>query len=54
MDALTAFFLLFTWTLIAFLAGILTYWFATRKQRQLLKRYRQREQERRWLNRPIE
>ncbi|HZU03972.1 MAG TPA: hypothetical protein VFA10_30195 [Ktedonobacteraceae bacterium] len=39
---------------IGFLIGIITYWFGTRKDRRLLKRYREREQQRRSLSRPIE
>ena len=54
MDAQTEMLLWLAWTLIAFLAGVAVHWYATRKQRRLLKQYRQREQARRWVNRIIE
>jgi hypothetical protein len=54
MDILTFMLLGFGWTLIAFSAGILVHWWATRKQRRLLKMYRGREQARRHASMPIE
>jgi hypothetical protein len=42
------------WTLFAFGAGIVVHWWATRKQRRLLKQYRSRDRMLRQLNRPIE
>jgi len=54
MDAWTGFVLWFVWTLFVFWVGVFMHWWVTRKQRRVLKVYRLREQERRWLNRPIE
>jgi hypothetical protein len=50
MDAL----IWFIWTLIAFGAGVLTHWWATRKQRRLLKLYRRQAQALRTWGSPIE
>jgi hypothetical protein len=44
----------FIWTLIAFGCGALVHWMATRKQRRLLKLYRQQAQARRVWTRSVE
>jgi len=40
--------------LIGFGVGIFTHWLATSKDRNALKRYREREQQRRRWNKPVE
>jgi hypothetical protein len=40
--------------LVGFVVGIFTHWLGTRKDRDTLKRYRTREQQRRHWNRPVE
>jgi hypothetical protein len=50
----TFIFIAFVWTLIAFGAGWLTHWWATRKQRRLLKQYRQQARVLRNWSRPVE
>ncbi|HLZ62295.1 MAG TPA: hypothetical protein VKR06_35570 [Ktedonosporobacter sp.] len=44
----------FTWTLIAFGAGFLTHWWLTRKQRRLLKLYRQQAKVLQDWGKPVE
>ena len=40
--------------LIGFAVGIFIHWWATRKDRETLKRYREREQQRRRASQPVE
>ncbi|HZO72795.1 MAG TPA: hypothetical protein VFB60_11385 [Ktedonobacteraceae bacterium] len=47
-------FIWFIWTLIVFWIGFFVHWWATRKQRRLLSRYRQQARAREKWNRPIE
>ncbi|HZO71440.1 MAG TPA: hypothetical protein VFB60_04505 [Ktedonobacteraceae bacterium] len=51
MDALFAWFF---WTLLVFWIGFVTHWWASRKQRRLLKAYRQQAQALRQWVRPLE
>lgn len=44
----------FLWTLIAFWAGFLAHWWATRKQRRLLKLYRKQARVLRQWGSPVE
>lgn len=54
MDTLTALLIVFLWTLLAFWFGVVTHWWATRKQRRLLKRYREHAQMQRIWGSPVE
>ncbi len=54
MDTATFTLVAFVWTFIAFIAGVIVHWWGTRRQRRLLKMYRQQAQARRQLSRPIE
>ena len=44
----------FVWTFIVFGAGMLTHWLMTRKQRRLLKLYRQQAKVMKEWGRPVE
>lgn len=44
----------FLWTGVVFWIGFITHWWVTRKQRHLLKRYRQQSRALRDWSRPIE
>lgn len=48
MDMLTLIAVAFAWTIIAFSAGVIVHWIATRDQRRLLKYYQRLEQQRMW------
>ncbi len=54
MEGFTYIGIAFAWTLLAFMTGIAVHWWATRKQRRLLKQYRSRERILRQVNRPVE
>ncbi|WP_220205509.1 YhcB family protein [Reticulibacter mediterranei] len=49
-----AFVISFISLVIGFLIGIVVHWLATREQRHILKRYREREQQRKRWNQPVE
>jgi transposase len=51
---LNSFLIVFVWPLICFFAGMIVHRWMTRKQRELLKRYRQQALMLRQWNRPIE
>jgi hypothetical protein len=54
MSAGIAVFLWVIWTVVVFWLGVAAHWWATRKQRRLLKRYRLRAQALDYWGRSIE